>query len=135
MKKIVFACMLLALVLSYVPARAMETNSYFGAITSGKPFVQYITTYRPGNVSAHVTWSGKPTGHGIAYWLGVYHCTDAGGTCYFAYDMSCFEQSTEWPTQEMSCTIPNGPAGIYEIEFSADTKATFGLQIIAETNP
>lgn len=135
MKKILSVLIGMGILLSFMSVKAMETKTYTKTISSGKPLIVYIDTYRQGDVTAHVVWNGKPTGHGIYYILNVAHCTDAGGTCYFSYDLSCLADSNQWPTQEMSCIIPNGPAGRYEVEFSADTKATATLDITAETNP
>lgn len=135
MKKIILSIVLLVALMATQAVYAIETNTYIKTITRGQPLAVYITTYRQGDIYAHVTWNGKPSGHGVYYWLNVNHCTDVAGTCLYSTDMACMEQSTEWATQEMYCSIPNGPAGVYLIQFTSTSKADAVLNITAETNP
>lgn len=135
MKRILFVVVLTALCLSTVSVRAMEMKTYSGSISPGKGFIQFITTHRIGDVIVHVEWSGKPTGHGIYYSLMIRHCPVLTDNCDYSYDLSSYTASNMWSTPEMSVSLLNAPAGRYRIDFAADTKASFVLDVIAETNP
>jgi len=135
MKKIWIALLVAVLCLSVVPAWAMETNIY--RFSNKKVVVETFDTYRTGDASVDVTWSGKPNGNGVFYDIFLRHCPNGESTCTSDYDLWCYTNSLAWTTAEMQCSISLAPAGIYQVQFSAmgGTKASGTITVTAETDP
>lgn len=130
MKKIVFACVLLVMLFSFVPARAMETNTYSGVASKNSEFVVSFTTLRDGDITAVATFAPRDA-------IYMLYVRNAAGAVYGPYCEKGVDD--RWGRNNvgtLTCTVPDAPAGNYIASWHpVPGKGSVVLNITAETNP
>lgn len=136
MKKIAFALVVLFVLFSFVPVRAMETKNYTGSATSSNPYLLDITTLRDGDLTAQIVWVPR---RNVNYIFQVFHYTDPNNVYNSRdFNFSCTMASYQLLTSgNWTCHFTNAPAGYYRIYFRPYNggAVSFNLSLTAETNP
>lgn len=96
---------------------ATEISIVSGSATSNNPFHVAFTTHRDGNVTARAQWVLK---NGQEYVLHLKRLADPNDT--FSYTHLCQVYTAQTnpvppPPGDWVCTIPNGPAGFWTVDF------------------
>lgn len=137
MKKLFWVSVIVVLLISVIPVRAMETNTYLGSVGLNPPYILDLTTFRAGNFTAHIVWTPKKNGN---YIFQVFRYTDPSNV-YQSKDpnYNCFMQTYLVgmpPAGDWTCQLLNAPAGYYRIYFRTyGGTVNFNLTVTAETNP
>lgn len=115
---------------------ATEIRTYTGSATFNNPLHVSFTTLRDGNVIARVQWVPK---QGTQYALQLKRLADPNDT--FSYTHLCQVYTGQTapmppPPGDWSCTIINGPAGFYSVDFFPTSGKTNNvvITVTAETD-
>ena len=96
---------------------ATEISTFSGSASSNNPFHVAFTTYRDGNVTARAQWVPK---NGQEYVLHLKRLADPNDTFSYTHICQVYTAQTNPappPPGDWACTIPNGPAGFWTVDF------------------